>query len=81
MFYYGINLLTQARKYRWMGHNTLLLTVAYILVMGIGRLQGTQQILSFLVLGTVLVVVSLVFTVIRARQRRSETPEADNADP
>ena len=50
---------------------TLLLAAAYILVMGIGRLEGTQRILSFLVLGTVLMAVSLVFTVIRARQRRS----------
>ena len=81
LFYYGMNLLTQARKYRWMGHNTLLLAAAYILVMGIGRLEGTQRILSFLVLGTVLVLVSLVFTVIRARQRRSEVPEAERADP
>ena len=37
--------------------------------------------LGFLVLGTVLVLVSLVFTVIRARQRRSEVPEAERADP
>lgn len=72
LFYYVMNLLTQARKYRWMGHNTLLLTVIYILVMGIGKQQGTQRIVSFLVLGTVLMAVSLVFTVIRARQRRNE---------
>jgi len=71
LFYYVMNLLTKARKYRWMGHNTLLLTVVYILIIGVGRLEGTQRILSFLVLGTVLMAVSLVFTVIRARQRRS----------
>ncbi|MCX6875498.1 MAG: hypothetical protein NTW21_17075 [Verrucomicrobia bacterium] len=86
LFYYVMNLLTKARKYRWMGHNTLLLTVVYILITSIGRLAGTQRILSFLVLGTVLMVVSLVFTMIRTRQRRSEaeakaaeggTPPAD----
>jgi uncharacterized membrane protein len=84
LFYYGMNLLTKARKYRWMAHNTLLLTVVYILIMSIGRLEGTQRILSFLVLGTVLLVVSLVFTVIRARQHRSEAHapgEADRAAP
>jgi len=83
LFYYGMNLLTQARKYRWMGHNTLLLTVVYILIMGIGRLEGTQRIISFLVLGTVLMVVSLVFTLIRARQHRGDSTgrEADHGPP
>ena len=87
LFYYGMNLLTQARKYRWMGHHTLLLTVVYILIMGIGRLEGTQRIISFLVLGTVLMVVSLVFTLMRARQHRrepsvrEEPPGAPPADP
>ena len=71
LFYYVMNLLTGARKYRWMGHNTLLLTVAYIFIMSIGKQEGTQRILSFLVLGTVLLVVSLLFTLIRARQHRS----------
>ena len=77
LFYYVMNLLTQARKYRWMGHNTLLLTVIYILVMGIGKQEGAQRILSFLVLGTVLMAVSLVFTLIRSRQRQSETADPD----
>jgi uncharacterized membrane protein len=52
--------------------------------MSIGRLEGTQRIISFLVLGTVLLVVSLVFSVIRARQHRSEAHapgEADRAAP
>ena len=39
LFYYVMNGLTKARKYRWMGHNTLLLTVVYILIMSIGRLD------------------------------------------
>ena len=71
ILYYVMNLFTKARKYRWMGHNTLLLTVVYILIMGIGKMEGTQRIVSFLVLGTVLLVVSLVFSVIRARQHKN----------
>lgn len=74
LFYYLMNMLTKARKYRWMGHNTLLLTVVYILIMGIGKMEGTQRIVSFLVLGTVLLVVSLMFTMIRARQHRGGVP-------
>ncbi len=83
LFYYGMNLLTKARKYRWMGHNTLLLTVVYILIMGVGSLEGTQRIISFLVLGTVLMVVSLVFTLIRSRQHRGAAPTTtpQNGEP
>ena len=83
LFYYVMNLFTKARKYRWMGHNTLLLTVVYILIIGVGRLHGTQRIISFLVLGTVLMAVSLVFSVIRARQRSGEAAarEADGGTP
>lgn len=80
LFYYGMNLLTKARKYRWMGHNTLLLTVVYILLMSIGKLEGTQRIISFLVLGTVLLVVSLAFSLIRARHHRDEPHPPAAAD-
>jgi hypothetical protein len=70
VLYYVMNLLTKSRKYRWLGHNTLLLTVIYILVMSTGKLDGAQRIISFLVLGSVLMVVSLIFSMIRARQKR-----------
>ncbi len=76
LFYYLMNMLTESRKYRWLGHNTLLLTVVYILVVGVAKLEGAQRIVSFLILGTVLLVVSLVFTVIRARQAKEEPPES-----
>ncbi len=68
-FYYLMNLIIRKQKYRWMGHLTLLLTVLYVLVIGIIQLEPTYRILSFLVLGTALVVVSLVFTRLRARKR------------
>ena len=70
--YYLLNLLMQNQKYRWMGHCTLLLTVVYLLVIGIIQLAPTQRVLSFLVLGTVLVAVSLIFT--RLRSGTLKTP-------
>ncbi|MEI6606640.1 MAG: hypothetical protein WCP35_15135 [Verrucomicrobiota bacterium] len=79
LFYYVMNLLTAARKYRWMGHNTLLLTVVYIFIMSIGKQEGTQRIITFLVLGTVLLAVSLLFTLIRSRQQRGSGPADGNA--
>jgi len=70
LFYYLMNLLTESRKYRWLGHNTLLLTVVYILVVGVAKLEGAQRIMSFLLLGTVLLVVSVIFSLVRNRSQR-----------
>ena len=67
--YYVMNLIVHSRKYRWMGHFTLLLTALYVVVVGIFQLEGALRIASFLLLGTVLMVVSLIFTTVRARRR------------
>ena len=66
--YYGFNLIGRNAKYRWMGHATLLLTLVYVVFVGVSRFEPVYRVLSFLVLGAVLLVVSLSFT--RARQRR-----------
>jgi|WetSurMetagenome_2_1015567.scaffolds.fasta_scaffold18936_3 hypothetical protein len=70
LFYYALNLIIRAQKYRWMGHFTLLLTALYVVIIGIVQLEPTYRIISFLVLGTALLVVSLIFTRARARRRR-----------
>ena len=78
--YYLMNLIVRSPKYRWMGHLTLLFTALYVIVIGIFQLSATYRIVSFLVLGTVLLVVSLVFTQVRARNRRvaGEGPQDDS---
>ena len=68
--YYLMNLVVRSPKYRWMGHLTLLFTALYVIVIGIFQLSPTYRIVSFLVLGTVLLVVSLIFTQVQARKRR-----------
>lgn len=75
--YYLMNLIVRNPKYRWMGHLTLLLTVIYVIVAGLTQLTPTYRIISFLVLGTVLLVVSLVFTQVRARRKRGEKGQAE----
>ncbi len=67
--YYLMNLVVRNVKYRWMGHLTLLLTVLYVVVVGVTQLAPTYRIISFLVLGTVLLAVSLVFTKARGGWR------------
>jgi hypothetical protein len=68
LLYYGMNLIVRSQKYRWMGHATLLCTALYLVVVGLVRLEPLYRNLSFLVLGTVLLAVSYVFTRIRARR-------------
>ncbi len=75
IFYYGMNALVQAPKYRWMGHLTLLLTVVYVAVIGIIELPITYRIVSFLVLAVVLLAVSMVFTRLRAKRKEKSGPE------
>ncbi len=67
LFYYAMNLFVRSPKFRWMGHATLLLTAIYVTVVGSSRFGPVLRVLSFLALGTVMLVVSLVFT--RVRQR------------
>lgn len=69
LVYYAMNLIVRNVKYRWMGHLTLLLTVLYVVVIGLTQLAPAYRIASFLVLGTVLLVVSLLFTKLRGRWR------------
>jgi hypothetical protein len=68
LLYYCLAALLHNRKYRWMAHGTLLLTALYLAVVGISRLEPLFRNLSFLVLGAVLLIVSLVFTRLRARR-------------
>ena len=68
LFYYVMNFVVRSQKFRWMGHATLLLTTCYLVIVGTSRFEPVYRVLSFLVLGTVLLMVSLVFT--RLRNRR-----------
>jgi len=70
LFYYVMNLVVRSPKFRWMGHATLLLTTVYMLMVGTRQFEPVIRVLSFLVLGTVLLVVSLVFS----RLRRPRMP-------
>ena len=74
LFYYGMNLIVRNPKYRWMGHATLLFTAFYLGIVGINRLGPLHRILSFLFLGTVLLIVSLIFTRARSRNQSAVAP-------
>jgi hypothetical protein len=74
LFYYVANLVVRSPKFRWMGHGTLLLTALYLAIAGTSRFSPAYRVLSFLVLGTVLLAVSLVFTRLRKRRESEKAP-------
>ncbi len=66
-FYYIMSLILKSSKYRWMAIFTLLLTVGYLFIIGLIKLEPVFRIISFLILGAVLIVISLLYTRHRLR--------------
>ena len=62
IIYYLISLLLKIEKYRWMSLATLLLTVVYVFIIGITSSDWLYKIVSFLVLGIVLLSLSLIYS-------------------
>ena len=62
ILYYIFSLLLKNVKYRYMSLATFLLTVLYVFVLGITSEETVFKILSFLVLGAALVIISIVYT-------------------
>jgi hypothetical protein len=69
LFYYGLNLVVRNQKFRWMGHATLLLTTLFMVIVGTSHFEPVYRVLSFLALGTVMVLVSVAFARMRRRPR------------
>ena len=67
IFYYLLSLVLKNKKYRWMALFTLLLSILYIFVIGIIKLEPVYRIVSFIVLGIVLIIISITYTKIRAK--------------
>ncbi len=63
--YYILSLILKNKKYRWMALLTILLTVAYVFVIGLTSSDPTYKIVSFVVLGVVMIIVSLSYTKLR----------------
>ncbi len=67
--YFGVSIWLKNAKYRWMAMGTVFATVVYVFVFDLSRLAPAYRIVSFLVLGVVLLVISLFY----GRRRRQET--------
>ena len=73
VFYFVMSLLLHNRKYRWMAIATLFLTVTYVFLVDLARLEPFYRIISFLALSAVLLIVSLLY----ARYRTKTVTDQD----
>ncbi|MCI0691665.1 DUF2339 domain-containing protein [candidate division KSB1 bacterium] len=69
VFYFIMSLILKNKKYRWMAILTIFLAVIYVFVVDMARLEAGYRILSFLALGVVLLVISLLYA--RSRKQAS----------
>lgn len=59
--YYVISVILKNAKYRWMALLTFLLTALYLIIIGIIKLEPVFRIISFLILGIVLLAISFLY--------------------
>lgn len=71
--YYVISLILKNTKYRWMAFLTLLFTAFYLLIIGIIKLEPAYRIVSFLILGVVLLGISFIYAQRKTKSRHRET--------
>ena len=67
LFYYILSKILNNKKYRLMALGTLLLSVVYIFIIGIIQLQEIYRVISFIVLGIVMIITSIIYTQLRKK--------------
>ncbi|MCX6132892.1 MAG: DUF2339 domain-containing protein [Ignavibacteriales bacterium] len=70
LFYYIGGRLLKSRKYRWMALLTMSLTILYLFIIDLTTVDPIVRIVSFLVVGSALLAISMVYS----RKRRKTEP-------
>ena len=79
IIYYALSVILKNVKYRWMALATYFLTVVYVFIFGITSDETFLKIISFLVLGATLIIISLVYT--RKKDKgKAETSSTNNSE-
>ncbi|MDR3668155.1 MAG: hypothetical protein P4L35_15035 [Ignavibacteriaceae bacterium] len=68
VLYYIFSLMLESRKYRWMAVLTLLMSIIYISILGLTSSELIYKIMSFLVLGSVLIAISVLYGRMKNKQ-------------
>jgi hypothetical protein len=69
IIYYFLSIWLNNKKYRWMALATIFLTVIYVFVLGITSTETLFKIISFLVLGSALIIISLIYSKNRGKKK------------
>ena len=78
ILYYIFSLILKNVKYRYMSLATFLLSVVYVFILGITSQEAVFKILSFLVLGAALIILSVIYT--RNRNKTITQKETENSN-
>jgi hypothetical protein len=62
IIYYVLSLVLNNKKYRWMSIYTFLLTIFYVAILGFTNTDTTYKVISFLALGFVMIVISILYS-------------------
>lgn len=73
IIYYILSLTLNNKKYRWLALSTILLTVTYILIIGIAQLDPVYRIISLIIIGIVLLITSIIYTRIKTKNEKKES--------
>jgi uncharacterized membrane protein len=65
--YYVASRLLKSRKYRWMALLTTVLTILYLFIVDLTTVDPAVRIVSFLVVGSALLAISMIYS--RKKQR------------
>jgi hypothetical protein len=76
-FYYIASRMLKSRKYRWMALLTTLLTILYVFVVDLTTVDPVVRIVSFLVVGSVLLTISMIYS--RKKQNMSPKTQANES--
>jgi len=85
LLYYVLGKILRNYKYRWMAMTTLILAVFHVLIIGTTGLDATFRILSFIVIGIVLLIVSLWYLksserITGASMKKNHEEQKDNTE-
>ena len=75
--YYILSIILNNKKYRWMALATFFLTVIFVFVLGVTSTETLFKIISFLVLGSALIIISLVYSKDRAKKKVNEDAQKE----
>ncbi|HKI78602.1 MAG TPA: hypothetical protein VKA26_08690 [Ignavibacteriaceae bacterium] len=71
IIYYVLSVVLKSKKYRWMALFTLGLTVGYVFIIGITNEDPIYKIVSFLALGFVMLIISIIYSKKKKSQVKS----------